>query len=247
MFYFSNHTILAIALHFIRISSLLIFSLLLLLITTRALLHASTFVDAAYVQPIGTGMFAEGLILLSYPPFEDGGLAHHLLSPTSEAYGGMGALTPIKPQRLTRAEQEAFTLSKENKDILVGLILGDLHVRKQKLGVNPCLMFSQGIIHKDYLLHLYDIFQIYCPQEPKIRNFPPHPKTGKVYTNICFQTYSLPIFLPLYNLFNLSGRKKVVPLNIADLLTPRRSQESSCPQLLHLRCKTSIFLWAYGP
>src|SRR6266566_2939861 len=102
MFYFSNHTILAIELHFIRISSLLIFSLLLLLITTRALLHASTFVDAAYVQPIGTGMFAEGLILLSYPPFEDGGLAHHLL---------MGALTPIKPQRLTRAEQEAFTLS----------------------------------------------------------------------------------------------------------------------------------------
>jgi hypothetical protein len=40
-----------------------------------------------------------------------------------------------------------------------------------------------------------------------------------VYSNIYFQTYSLPIFAPLYNLFNLSG-KKVIPLNIADLLTP---------------------------
>jgi hypothetical protein len=34
------------------------------------------------------------------PPFEGGGLAHHLLSPTSEAYGGMGAIVlRTRPKR----------------------------------------------------------------------------------------------------------------------------------------------------
>jgi hypothetical protein len=36
----------------------------------------------------------------------------------------MAALLPIKPQRLTKKEQEAFSLSSDLKEIFVGLLLG---------------------------------------------------------------------------------------------------------------------------
>lgn len=46
----------------------------------------------------------------------------------------------------------------------------------------------------------------------------PHKLTGKVYSSIWFNTYTLPCFVPLYELFYVDG-SKVVPSNIAELLT----------------------------
>ena len=63
-----------------------------------------------------------------------------------------------KPKRLTKAEKEAFLLPETLKQILVGLIMGDLHVYKQKLGINTSLVFEQGLVHKDYIYHLYELF-----------------------------------------------------------------------------------------
>jgi len=54
---------------------------------------------------------------------------------------------------------------------------------------------------------------------PKIDNRLPDKRTGNVYTRVRFNTYSLPCFQELYNLFYPSG-KKIVPLNIGELLTP---------------------------
>jgi hypothetical protein len=56
----------------------------------------------------------------------------------------MGALAPIKPdvdnpRRLTTEERAQFTLSSELNEILIGLLLGDLHILKQR--VNPSLTF----------------------------------------------------------------------------------------------------------
>jgi hypothetical protein len=116
-------------------------------------------------------------------------------------------------------EKEAFSLSQELKDIAIGLLLGDLYARKQKLGVNACLAFRQGIVHEDYLNHLYEKFQYFCPQGPKIQTPKPDIRTGKVYRSIWFNTFSLPCFNELYKLFYFEG-KKVIPLNIAELLTP---------------------------
>jgi hypothetical protein len=47
----------------------------------------------------------------------------------------------------------------------------------------------------------------------------PHHLTGNIYTRIWFNTYSLPCFNELYELFHVDG-KKVIPLNIGELLTP---------------------------
>nr|QVG61527.1 hypothetical protein [Rhizoctonia sp.] len=94
----------------------------------------------------------------------------------------------------------------------------DLCGQRQKASKNARLMFRQGTVHKDYLLHLYDKFGNYCPIVPKMWNEQPHAQTGKIYNKIGFITYSLPCFNEYYNLFYPEG-KKIVPINIADLFT----------------------------
>ena len=135
------------------------------------------------------------------------------------------SLVPVKPaddepsRRLTKAEREKFSLTPDLMEILVGLLLGDLHARIWKGGVNTCLMFKQGIVNKDYIMHLYEIFSGYCSSGPKLTNAAPDKRTGVVYTGIYFNSYSLPCFNALYSLFYLGG-VKIVPLNIFELLTP---------------------------
>nr|QVG61568.1 hypothetical protein [Rhizoctonia sp.] len=129
------------------------------------------------------------------------------------------SLIPIKSKRLTNLERSQYTLSDELKQILVGLLLGDLCSQKQSNSLNPRLIFSQGLVHKDYIFHLYELFKGYCSVAPKISDRLPDKRTGKIYTRVQFLTYSLPCFNELYNLFYPEG-VKVVPSNIFELLTP---------------------------
>lgn len=74
-----------------------------------------------------------------------------------------------------------MTLNSELKDILVGLLLGDLHGRLRYEKVS--FVFKQGIIHQDYLNHLYNLFSNYCPSPPKIVKGLPDIRTQKIYKN----------------------------------------------------------------
>jgi len=113
----------------------------------------------------------------------------------------------------------ADAVTEEFKQIIVGLILGDLNVQKQTKNSNVRLCFKQGLVHKDYLMHLYDLFKTYCPTPPKTTNPVADKRTGKTYIGIWFNTYSLPCFNTFYDMFYLAG-KKVMPSNLAELLTP---------------------------
>jgi len=119
------------------------------------------------------------------------------------------SLMPVKPKRkrLTNLQKSQFTLSDELTDITIGLLLGDLSVRKQKSGVNAGCAFRQGILHEDYLNHLYEKFQDLCPQGPKIQFLKSDIKSGKVHRSIWFTSYSLPCFNYLYELFYHEGKK----------------------------------------
>lgn len=127
-------------------------------------------------------------------------------------------LPVIKSKRLKKKEKEAITLTNELKDILVGGLLGDIHGRFRN--GKASFIFKQGISHQDYINHLFELFSIYCPSAPKSAKALPHPRTGKIYSSIGFQTYTLPCFTELYNYFYIASRK-VIPVNIRDLLTPR--------------------------
>jgi len=70
--------------------------------------------------------------------------------------------TTAKPWRLTKLQQSQFALSEDLKAILVGLLMGDLFMQKRTVNSNPILYFEQGLVHKDYLFHLYELFSSYC-------------------------------------------------------------------------------------
>jgi hypothetical protein len=138
----------------------------------------------------------------------------------SSALGKGGGPDSRKSNRLKKIEKLAFTVPKILRDILVGLLLGDLHGRFRYNKTS--FAFKQGISHKEYISHLYELFQKYSPSAPKINESLPDPRTGKVYKSIIFTTYTLPCFNELYNLFYLSpSRQKIVPDNIEELLTSR--------------------------
>lgn len=131
----------------------------------------------------------------------------------------MGSKHPIS-SRLTNLARAEFELSSNLKEKLVGLYLGDLAAQKRgKISNNVRLRFAQGITNEAYLLHLFDLFKGYCVNSPKRYDFKPDKRTGNIYTQISFTTYSLPCFNELYQLYYLNG-KKIVPKNITELLTP---------------------------
>lgn len=126
----------------------------------------------------------------------------------------------MKKKYLTKAERSQFSLTQDLKDILAGLLLGDLCSQKRTEAGNPIFRFEQGIKNKEYIFHLYELFKSYCPSAPKITSRLPDKRTGEIYTRVCFYTYALPCLNSLHNLFYPEG-KKVVPSNIEDLLTPK--------------------------
>ena len=125
----------------------------------------------------------------------------------------------IQTRGLSSLERSKFSLSQYHKNILVGLILGDLNFRKAKGGVNAFLKFEQGLIHKDYLLHLFDLFSTYCLTAPKTQSRVLKTRSEMVYGSLFFRTCSLPCFNEFLDLFYLEG-KKIIPNNIGELLTP---------------------------
>lgn len=125
----------------------------------------------------------------------------------------------MKKNYLTKVERLQFSLSQEEKETLTGLFLGDLSAQKRSQTENITLRFRQGTVHEAYLLHLYELFKAFCSASPKVENSKPDKRTGKVYSAIFFNTYALPCFAELYNLFYVNG-KKLIPSNIGDLLTP---------------------------
>src|SRR6266566_1539153 len=100
--------------------------------------------------------------------------------------------SPLKARRLTKLERAQFSLSTDLKNTLVGLLLGDLCAVKRYKEGNVRLHFEQGFLHKDYLFHLYDLFETFSTTAPKISERLPDKRTGKIYTRVKFQTCSLP-------------------------------------------------------
>ena len=59
-------------------------------------------------------------------------------------------------------------LNDELKEIITGLMLGDLFAEKRNPNSNTRLQFKQSIKNKEYIEHLYSLFKDYCNSEPKV-------------------------------------------------------------------------------
>ena len=75
--------------------------------------------------------------------------------------------------RISNLERNNFILPLNLKEILIGLLLGDLYIQKYTKNGNTNLQFEQGLVHKDYIFHLYDLFKDYCNAEPRISDRKP--------------------------------------------------------------------------
>ena len=132
---------------------------------------------------------------------------------------GPATTSPYKPRKRTNSNS-TLILTDHLKQILIGLILGDLSVEKATPNSNVRLRFDQSsLVHSAYLMHLYDLFKDYTLSPPKSTNRKPDNRTGKVYNSLIFKTRMLPCFNYLWELF-YKDRVKIVPMNIGELLTP---------------------------
>ncbi len=115
-----------------------------------------------------------------------------------------------QPKTITLQE-----IPEDLKEILVGLALGDLYIRKRF--INTSLHFKQSLKNEPYILHLYTLFQEFCKMTPKIKDARFKDKTHQ---SIFFDTLTYDVFNYYYNLF-YKNKKKIVPCNIEKLLTAR--------------------------
>ena len=103
--------------------------------------------------------------------------------------------------------------------MLIGLILGDCFIEKRINNLNVRLRFRQSIIHKEYLLHLFDIFNNLCISQPKLDKHS-NKITGKIHESIYFTSITLPCLNEFNSMFYNSKGTKIIPININELLTP---------------------------
>ena len=125
--------------------------------------------------------------------------------------------------RLSSSERALITLPDEVKDVLIGILLGDAHIVRRTPTSNSRLVYGQTAVkHKEYFDYVYSFFLPYCVNDhkPQLRLVVDN-KTKKTYIAISFTTMQLPCFNEYREMFYDLNRKKVIPNNLIDLLSPR--------------------------
>lgn len=125
--------------------------------------------------------------------------------------------------RLSSSQRASILLPDEIKEILVGILLGDAHIVKRSITGNSRLVYTQTAVkHKEYFGYVFSFFLSFCVKDYiPLQRFIVDKKTNTTYQAIAFTTMQLPCFNEYRELFYDSNRKKIIPDNITELLTPR--------------------------
>lgn len=116
----------------------------------------------------------------------------------------------------TVGSREVEKLTKQQREILVGKLLGDGHLELN--GKYPRLKIDQTQGQKEYVFWLYKKFSLLVCKKPYLMKFFDK-RVNKFYYHWRFATKSLPVFKIWQTLF-YKERIKVIPKNIFKLLTP---------------------------
>ncbi|TAN33641.1 hypothetical protein EPN28_02450 [Patescibacteria group bacterium] len=115
-----------------------------------------------------------------------------------------------------REYKKGLKLTKVQREILVGTLLGDSHLSNHNSGVAYRLMVQHGLSQKAYVDWIYDKFKDWVITPPKIKD---QTVNGKLYKKYWFNTVSHPA-LRFYAAQFYRGREKTVPKLIHRWLTP---------------------------
>jgi len=132
--------------------------------------------------------------------------------------------TSVK-KRLTKVERLQFNIKYPLNEIIIGLLLGDGHIQNRNLSANSRFIYAQSSLrehHINYFNHVLELFKPFISKDFKAKSKSFLDKRSNlIYSSISFATLTLPCFTYYRNLFYDSINKKIVPLNIKQLLTPR--------------------------
>jgi hypothetical protein len=119
--------------------------------------------------------------------------------------------------RAIEAYKTTLRLSDVQREILVGVLLGDACLETQNAGRSYRLKIEQGIAHAEYVQHLYSVLRDWVLSPPRSKQ---GQTKGVTTLNLAFQTVSH-TELSTYGELFYGGRRKIVPENIGELLTAR--------------------------
>lgn len=123
-------------------------------------------------------------------------------------------------KRLSKKERENIKLSDKAFQALTGILLGDGHIQRRSPNQNSRFNFVQtSVKHLEYFKYVFNLFKPYCTEdiEYNIKSWEDS-RFNTQYEALQFTTMQLPCFNFFRDTFYLDG-KKVVPLNIDELLT----------------------------
>ncbi len=118
-------------------------------------------------------------------------------------------------QKSLEEYKKTLKLSEIQKNVLVGLLLGDGHIELSPNGKTARLKVEYSVKNSDYVDFLYKIFKNLVRMTPRTRTVKGF---GKNFDRVGFTTLCLPDFLHFRDLF-YQGKTKIVPSNISKLLT----------------------------
>ena len=123
--------------------------------------------------------------------------------------------------KLKEYKDSLIELSIEQKEAIIGLMLGDASLQSQNKGKTYRIKFEWGDKNKAYVLHVFNLFDEWLLSQPhKKERLSPK---GNLIVNWGFQTFSHKAFNYLAELFLLDkGGKKGISENLVqDHLTPK--------------------------
>ncbi len=113
--------------------------------------------------------------------------------------------------------KKTLKLTKKQKEILVGLILGDGHLETLNEGKTYRLKVEHSLKQREYLDWLYLNFKDWINKTPEIRK---RTSLGKIMETYGFTTYTSNILEFYAKQFYQSG-KKIIPITIDKIITPQ--------------------------
>ena len=112
--------------------------------------------------------------------------------------------------------KKSLALSKRQKEILIGLLLGDGHLEKLYTPRVGRIKVEQSYKHKDYVDWLYKEFRNWVRSKPKAKR---KKVWNKIYWNYGFLTYGHRLLGEFRERF-YEGKKKIVPNDLEKDITP---------------------------
>ena len=113
--------------------------------------------------------------------------------------------------------KKSLKLSKIQKDLIIGSLLGDGNLRLMGRSKEASYVVDHSGKQKDYVFWKYDLISDWVNNKPRILYRVYHKDVKRLLISVRFQTFNHPEFTYWYKIFYQHDRK-IIPSNIKDIL-----------------------------